>query len=66
VIPISGQLLFIAGAFATVWVFRSLDFRMPDWMALIPPYAIGSLAMFWAIERSWDFTFGVLAWSSVP
>jgi hydrogenase/urease accessory protein HupE len=61
-----GQLIFIGGVFAIAWAFRRLEIRLPDWAKAVPPYAIGSLAMFWAIERSWDYTFGLLAWASVP
>jgi hypothetical protein len=34
--------------------------RLPQWTQAIPPYAIGSLAMFRVLQRSWDYTFGLL------
>jgi hypothetical protein len=37
--------------------------RLPQWTQAIPPYAIGSLAMFWVIQRSWDYTFGLLSYA---
>ncbi len=32
---------------------------MPQWSKAIPPYSIGTLAMFWVFQRSWPFTFGL-------
>jgi hydrogenase/urease accessory protein HupE len=47
----AGQLLFIA-AVASAWaVVRRLPVRVPRAAEVIPPYAIGSVAMFWVIER---------------
>jgi hydrogenase/urease accessory protein HupE len=46
-----GQLLFVGvvlALFALIWV-RSRS--LPAWLKLVPPYAIGTIAMFWAIER---------------
>jgi len=57
----AGQLLFVGLILAIAWSFKSLSIRLPEWTHLVPPYAIGSLAMFWAIDRSWDYTFGMLA-----
>jgi len=25
--------------------------RVPRWIALVPPYAVGSVAMFWVFQR---------------
>ena len=58
----AGQLLFVAAVLLLVAAVRRLPFRMPEWANAIPPYAIGSLAMFWVIERSWEFTFGLVSW----
>lgn len=44
-----GQLLFIAAAFTLILLFRRT--RLPDWVGRVPPYAIGSTAMFWVIQR---------------
>ena len=55
-----GQLLFIAGVFGVFAVARQIIRRIdvlqldPPWMSpatAVPPYAIGSLAAFWLIQR---------------
>jgi hydrogenase/urease accessory protein HupE len=50
-----GQLLFIASVFAAIALARHIMRRIvvsqPAWAWRIPPYAIGSVAMFWVIER---------------
>jgi hydrogenase/urease accessory protein HupE len=50
-----GQLLFIASAFVVFAlarrVMRSGGVSQPAWAWRIPPYAIGSIAMFWVIQR---------------
>ncbi len=50
-----GQLLFIAGVFAIFALARQITQRIsvprPAWAWAVPPYAIGSLAIFWVIER---------------
>jgi len=50
-----GQLLFVIFIFACVAVLRKISQRTnvapPAWIAAAPPYAIGSLAVFWVIER---------------
>lgn len=50
-----GQLLFIASAFAAVAVARHARRRValpqPTWAWRVPPYAIGSVAAFWVIQR---------------
>ena len=46
-----GQLLFVAAVLtlgALVWRVRV---PLPRWVELVPPYAIGSVAMFWVIQR---------------
>jgi hydrogenase/urease accessory protein HupE len=55
----AGQLLFVAAVLLLVAAFKRLLFRLPEWTHAVPPYAIGSLAMFWVFERSWDYTFGI-------
>jgi hydrogenase/urease accessory protein HupE len=47
----AGQLLFVAAVLTIVWVFRSQLTALPRWTRLLPPYAIGSVAMFWAVQR---------------
>jgi len=50
-----GQLLFIAAVFTVIMLAREINHRLrfsqPAWAWRIPPYAIGSLAMFWVIQR---------------
>ena len=50
-----GQLLFIASVFVVIALARQLMRRIappqPAWAWRIPPYAIGSIAMFWVIQR---------------
>jgi hydrogenase/urease accessory protein HupE len=50
-----GQLLFIAFVFAVIALARQLLRRFarpqPAWTWRVPPYAIGSVAAFWAIQR---------------
>jgi hypothetical protein len=50
-----GQLLFIASVFAVIALTRLTARRMgvspSAWAWRIPPYAIGSVAMFWVIQR---------------
>jgi hydrogenase/urease accessory protein HupE len=47
----AGQLLFVAGVLALVVLARRIRIAWPGWVALAPPYAIGSMAMFWVIQR---------------
>ncbi|MGR9106283.1 MAG: HupE/UreJ family protein [Gammaproteobacteria bacterium] len=46
-----GQLLFIAVILVTAGVLHRARLSLPQWADLIPPYAIGSLAMFWVMQR---------------
>ena len=50
-----GQLLFIASVFVVIALARRVRCRIgvwqPAWAWRIPPYAIGSVAMFWVIQR---------------
>jgi len=50
-----GQLLFIASVFAVIGLARRIARRInvprPKWAWAVPPYAIGSVAAFWAIQR---------------
>jgi hydrogenase/urease accessory protein HupE len=47
----AGQLLFVAAVLAVMALWRRARVTPPDWAGLVPPYAIGSIAMFWVIER---------------
>ncbi len=46
----AGQLAFVAVSLGVIALLRRA--RLPEWSPLLPPYAIGSLAMFWTIERT--------------
>jgi hydrogenase/urease accessory protein HupE len=46
-----GQIAFIAAVLALIAFARRIPLRVPRWAELIPPYAIGSLAMFWVVQR---------------
>ena len=48
----AGQLAFIAVVLAATAAIRRVKFALPRWAPLVPPYAIGSMAMFWVIERA--------------
>jgi hypothetical protein len=46
-----GQLAFVAAVLLLVWALRRVPARLPRWNRLVPPYLIGSVAMFWVIQR---------------
>ena len=46
-----GQLLFVAGVLGLAALFGLARRPLPRWAALTPAYLIGSLAMFWVIQR---------------
>ena len=47
----TGHFLFIGTVLALIAVARRVKLPAPQWAHVIPPYAIGSLAMFWVIQR---------------
>jgi len=47
----AGQLLFIGGILSVTALIRGLKISFPQWLARVPPLAIGSVAMFWVIQR---------------
>ena len=47
----TGQLLFIAVVLTVGTLVRRVRIPLPHWVELVPPYAIGSVAMFWVIQR---------------
>ena len=51
----AGQLMFIAAALSFIAVIRRMRIPSPRWTELIPAYAIGTLAMFWVIQRIMAF-----------
>lgn len=52
-----GQLAFVAVVLAIITLANRLrlPFPLPQWVRLAPPYAIGSIAMFWVIQRVGTF-----------
>lgn len=46
-----GQLAFVAAALSLIVLIRRIRFDFPGWAARVPPYAIGSVAMFWVFQR---------------
>ena len=46
-----GQLIFIAAVLSLVVVVQRVRIPIPRWGDFVPPYAIGTVAMFWIIQR---------------
>ena len=47
----AGQVLFIGAVLGLAALARRVKVPAPQWAQLVPPYAIGSAAMFWVIQR---------------
>ncbi|WP_331371397.1 HupE/UreJ family protein [Sinorhizobium chiapasense] len=47
----AGQLVFVAAVILLLAVARRLPVTLPVWAQRVPAYAIGSVAMFWTIQR---------------
>ena len=47
----TGHLLFIGVVLAFIALVRRSRIPLPRWTELVPPYAIGGIAMFWTIQR---------------
>ena len=47
----TGHLLFVAAVLSLIALGRRVGVALPRWAELVPPYAIGSVAMFWVIQR---------------
>jgi hypothetical protein len=53
----AGQLIFVAAVLVFMLLLARLPISLPASLQRIPPYAIGSVATFWVIERTvglWD------------
>ena len=50
-----GQLAFVFAVFACWAVIKRIKLPLPSWAWRIPPYAIGSIAAYWLIERTLGF-----------
>jgi hydrogenase/urease accessory protein HupE len=48
----AGQLAFVAVALGVIALLSRGKFTFPRWAELVPPYAIGSVAMYWVIVRT--------------
>jgi hypothetical protein len=46
----AGQLAFVTAVLTIIALLRRV--RLPEWAPILPPYAIGGVAMFWVIERT--------------
>ena len=51
----SGHFLFIGAVLSLIGLVRCIHISFPRWTELVPPYAIGSVAMFWFIQRTLSF-----------
>ena len=47
----AGQLVFVAVVLSIIGIAGRLRAAWPGWTTMAPPYAIGSVASFWMIER---------------
>jgi HupE / UreJ protein len=47
----AGHFLFIGAVLAFIAAVRRIRMPFPRWAELVPPYAIGSVAMFWVLQR---------------
>jgi hypothetical protein len=47
----TGHFLFIGVVLGFIALVRRLRIPLPRWAELVPPYAIGAIAMFWVIQR---------------
>jgi hydrogenase/urease accessory protein HupE len=47
----TGQFIFIGAVLTFLALARWVRFPFPRWAELVPPYAIGTVAMFWVIQR---------------
>jgi hypothetical protein len=47
----SGHFLFIGVVLSSIALLARIRIPFPRWTELVPPYAIGTIAMFWVIQR---------------
>jgi hydrogenase/urease accessory protein HupE len=48
----SGHFLFIGVVLSSITLMSRIRIPFPRWTELVPPYAIGAIAMFWVIQRT--------------
>jgi hydrogenase/urease accessory protein HupE len=46
-----GQLIFVACMLGAAAILQRIPAKAPQWARLVPAYAIGTVAMFWVVER---------------
>jgi hydrogenase/urease accessory protein HupE len=51
----AGQLLFVGLVVAAIALVRHVGMAAPRWAGFVPPYAIGSLATLWLVQRITSF-----------
>ncbi len=51
----AGHFLFIGVVLSLIALVRQFRVPFPRWTENVPPYAIGSTAMFWLIQRITEF-----------
>jgi len=51
----TGHFLFIGAVLLLVAIGKRIRIPVPRWAELVPPYAIGTMAMFWVIQRTLSF-----------
>ena len=47
----AGQLLFIAAILSLIYLQQRLRLQLPRWSESVPPYLVGTVAMFWVMQR---------------
>jgi hypothetical protein len=47
----TGHFLFVGVVLSGITLVRRPRISLPRWPELVPPYAIGAVAMFWVIQR---------------
>jgi hydrogenase/urease accessory protein HupE len=52
----AGHFLFIGVVLSLITLVRRVRISFPRWTELVPPYAIGTIAMFWVIQRTLSFS----------
>ena len=46
-----GQLIFVGAVMILCFIYRALRIKAPAWTGHLAPYAIGSIAAYWMIDR---------------
>jgi len=51
----AGHLAFVTAVLAVLALVRRVRLPWPGWVEMVPPYAIGTVAMYWVLERTQAF-----------